>query len=151
MDERMAMEIATGNKVGIASTQISLAELFLGDGELENAMELARESVRSLEETKVKIDLAMAYRILGMCQRDAGDFNASTESFDIAKMMFREMDAKRDLARVLYEEALLLKKMGREEEFVETMNRSGAFFESMGMKWWTEKCRKTLEELTPPQ
>ncbi len=83
-------------------------------------------------------------RTLGMVYREMDEWDKAEKELEMAKDILDEVGDKRELARLYYEYALLLEKIGKVEKAKEYLNRALDIYEKMGMNLWVEKCKSTL-------
>ena len=119
-------------------TLCGLSETCLKLDEIEKAYDYAERAIDMGEEEGI------TRRTLGMVYREMDEWDKAEKELEMAKDILDEVGDKRELARLYYEYALLLEKIGKVEKAKEYLNRALDIYEKMGMNLWIEKCKRAL-------
>jgi tetratricopeptide (TPR) repeat protein len=117
------------------------AECYAKKGELDKATEMAKKAGQIFVNLGEKFMLARLKVINALIADGTGDIENAEKLLDEGLAMYRELNIPNDLARELYETALLYKKWGRPEasKFFE---ESVKIYESLGNETLAEKVRR---------
>jgi hypothetical protein len=86
--------------------------------------------------------------VLGIIQRNSGQFNDAMRTFDSARGMLIEVGDTYLEAAIDYDAGICLGKMGEREKARDMLRSSRAHFQKTGMKRWLVKVDRALAEIT---
>ncbi len=133
-----------GEKRVLIYIYCNIAETELRRGDVQVAIENAEIAVSTAHEIGAKSQEGMCHRALGMVHRESMEWDKAAEELEMAKEILKDGGDKDELARLYYEYALLLEKIGKVEKSKEYLNRALDIYEKMGMNLWIEKCKRAL-------
>ena len=125
-----------------------LAEALLETGRVDEAGELVQDVIQIDRESESPIPEARALRILGRIHAHRGDTELATKAFANAVKLCEEWDSQLLAGRILIDWASLQATHESKQTAAATLQRSLEIFEAAGAKYWIDRARAALDQLT---
>jgi len=116
-------------------------------GELKTALDQAEKAAALTVEIGAKKQEGMTHRLIGTVYRDMGELDKAMVEFEKGNELLGDAGDKKELARLLYERAFLLKTLNEPEKAIELLEQAREMFKQMGMRLWEEKCGEEIGKL----
>ncbi len=124
---------------------VGLAHIFNHEKKFEKALEKAERALEISKNIGAKIEEGISNKALGIVHRDIGNFDEAKIRFEKGKEMLSESGESKEMGKLLFEEALLAKKIDDGKKHDELLKKAKSLFEERDMKYWIEKCEKEIE------
>jgi len=148
---RMSLDICQdiGDKRVSIHNLCGIAEACMIMGNAASALENSAKAVDASIQIGAKFEEGMSRRVMGMALRNSGDFENAAVEFDRSGKVFDEMGDKKEMAKLLYEMAVLHRTRGTLDKAKVHFEKALDEFARMGMRLWVDKCRDALGSLIP--
>lgn len=142
---------------GIGDRRVSIhnlcgmAEVSLFKSDIESALSNAQIALKLSIELGARSEEVMSHRILGMSLREMGRHDEAGSEFELAENVLKEIGDRKEMARLLYEQALLCRAKNDMAGANRHMEAAVSEFDRMGMKLWAERSRREMERFSSPK
>lgn len=133
------------NKNAMIHGLLDLSEILVKEDKKE-AQKMAEEALEISDEIGAKAEKGICHRTLGIVYRHFKEWNKSKMEFKKGKKILNEISHKIDLAKLIFQFALLWKDMGENKKWRNQIKKARKMFEDIGMELWIEKCDKELND-----
>ena len=125
-----------------------LAEALLETGQVEEAGRTARDVLEINRKSKSPIPEARTLRVLGRIHAHLEEFDAAEKAYADAVKLCEEWDSQLIMGRILLDSASLQAAHESKQAAAATLQRSLEIFEAAGAKYWIDRARAALDQLT---
>lgn len=116
----------------LPETYRGLAEVALGLGEVNQAVELAGQAVTQATELEMHFEQAVALRTLGRAHAARGQPAQAREHLEASLTILKELQSRYEIGRTLYHLSTLEAGLGDGEKAHEHLRQATAIFEAVG-------------------
>jgi len=136
-----------GEKKILIHALSGLSEVYL-DENTEKAIEYAERGLDVSKKIGAKVEEGIIHGTLGKLFRDTDIKDKSVEHFEEGKKVLEKTRAKTELAKLLFEYAMLWKKEREDDKYREMLKNSYTMFNDMSMNYWIKKCQEELNQIS---
>ncbi|MFW6048510.1 MAG: tetratricopeptide repeat protein, partial [Candidatus Natronoplasma sp.] len=127
--------------------QCGLAETFLNMDKYDESLGYAERGLDLSVEIGSKRAEGIAHHVLGQIYRDTKEFEKALDEFEAAEKIFDALADLTEFYKTMYEKSLLFRDRGEYGKSIDYLELALKYFDEYGMGWWSEECRKMLEEI----
>ncbi|TDI84811.1 MAG: hypothetical protein E2O74_04490 [Chloroflexi bacterium] len=125
-----------------------LAEALLETGQVEEAAKTARDVLDLARESKSPIQEARTLRVLGRIHAHLEEFDAAEKAYADAVKFCEEWGGQLLAGRVMLDWSLLQAAQESKQRAAATLEASLKIFEAAGAKFWVDRARAAIDQLT---
>jgi len=136
-----------GDKINSIVSRLGLAKAYLGKNQKDKAMKYAQQAFNISSKVDALAEKGRSHKVLGEIHRNMNNLEKANKEFEKAQSIFDEIDDKMGYYSTSFELGLLYFKKGEIEKSKKQLESALNFFKGHEMEWWTQKCKKRLNEL----
>jgi len=121
-----------------------MVEIHIREDNYEKALEKSKKALKISKNIEATIEEGMSRRTIGMSYRKKKQWDMAEEQFDKGREILKDIGEKKELAKLFFQYALLLKDMEEDKKKRDYMIKALSMFEEMGMALWIKECKDEL-------